>query len=354
MPRIDVYLDPALATAELLGTPLEHHARQRWDLPPLDGAADWWIDARALRLPGELVRAAARAGRRLFCTDGPDTRLMGGPSCDVHMLGQVHAARDAESVALLTSVAAIVQYEAELAESLRQQWLAHGVFVSAAGAPVVVGPEVQLEAGARLAPGCQLTGATTVGAGAVIGPGCQLHDATIGCGAQIAPYTVIDGAVVGAKTRAGPFAHLRPGTVLGEGCRVGNFVETKKTTMGDGAKASHLAYLGDAVIGARANIGAGSITCNYDGYRKHRTEVGEGAFVGTNCSLVAPVRIGNGALVAAGSTVTTPVEDHALAFGRARQRSIPGRGRTLMERNRRAKEAEREAAAAASEGMSHE
>ena len=142
--------------------------------------------------------------------------------------------------------------------------------------------------------------------------------------------------------------------MLGEGCRVGNFVETKKTTMGDGAKASHLAYLGDAVIGARANIGAGSITCNYDGYRKHRTEVGEGAFVGTNCSLVAPVRIGDGALVAAGSTVTTHVEDHALAFGRARQRSIPGRGRTLMERNRRAKEAEREAAAAASEGMSHE
>ncbi|APF37583.1 bifunctional UDP-N-acetylglucosamine diphosphorylase/glucosamine-1-phosphate N-acetyltransferase GlmU [Chelatococcus daeguensis] len=148
----------------------------------------------------------------------------------------------------------------------------------------------------------------------VFGPGAMVED-----GAVIHAFSHLEGARVRAGASVGPYARLRPGTDIGEGARVGNFVEVKNATLGAGAKANHLSYLGDATIGARANIGAGTITCNYDGFRKHRTEVGAGAFVGSNSSLVAPVTIGDGAFVGSGSVVTMDVPADALAVGRARQ-----------------------------------
>ncbi|MGF1625974.1 MAG: bifunctional UDP-N-acetylglucosamine diphosphorylase/glucosamine-1-phosphate N-acetyltransferase GlmU [Alphaproteobacteria bacterium] len=151
------------------------------------------------------------------------------------------------------------------------------------------------------------------------GPGVR-----IAAGARINAFSHIEGAVVGPGAAVGPFARLRPGTALGAEAKVGNFVEVKAADVGAGAKVSHLSYIGDATIGARANIGAGTITCNYDGYLKHRTTVGEGAFVGSNTALVAPVSVGAGAIVAAGSTITEDVPADALAIARQRQAAVAG------------------------------
>ena len=167
-------------------------------------------------------------------------------------------------------------------------------------------------------------GDVTLGDDVTVAAGCVVRDATIGDGAHIKPHSVIDGAVIGRRSEIGPFARLRPGTELGESVRIGNFVETKKARLGDGVKASHLAYLGDVAIGKGSNVGAGAITCNYDGVDKHATEVGDGVFIGTNSTLVAPLTIEDEAYIAAGSTVTTRVPKEGLAVGRARQRNIPG------------------------------
>ena len=152
-------------------------------------------------------------------------------------------------------------------------------------------------------------------------------------GARIRAFSHLEDARVGADCEVGPYARLRPGSVLERGAKIGNFVEVKKSRFGEGAKANHLAYVGDAQIGAGANIGAGTITCNYDGANKHSTEVGAGAFIGTNTSLVAPVSIGAGAITAAGSVITSDVPNDALALGRARQANKPGLGRRIRERN---------------------
>ncbi|WP_150804989.1 bifunctional UDP-N-acetylglucosamine diphosphorylase/glucosamine-1-phosphate N-acetyltransferase GlmU [Pseudomonas fluorescens] len=158
----------------------------------------------------------------------------------------------------------------------------------------------------------------------VIGPNCVIKDSTLRKGAVIKANSHIDGAVLGEGSDAGPFARLRPGTVLEARAHVGNFVELKNAHLGEGAKAGHLTYLGDAEVGARTNIGAGTITCNYDGANKWKTVLGEDVFIGSNNSLVAPVELGNGATTAAGSTITSEVGADQLAVGRARQRNIDG------------------------------
>lgn len=158
----------------------------------------------------------------------------------------------------------------------------------------------------------------------VIGPNCVIKDSTLHKGVVIKANSHLDGAVMGEGSDAGPFARLRPGTVLEARAHVGNFVELKNAHLGQGAKAGHLTYLGDAVIGARTNIGAGTITCNYDGVNKHKTVMGEDVFIGSNNSLVAPVDILSGATTAAGSTITQNVAPAQLAVGRARQKNIDG------------------------------
>ena len=176
----------------------------------------------------------------------------------------------------------------------------------------------------ELGPLVQLRGATRIGRNVRIDAGCVLLDAVIGDGVHLKPYTVVSGSTVGDEAHIGPFAHLRPESLIGAHAKIGNFVETKKVRFGDGAKASHLSYLGDAEIGAGANIGCGTITCNYDGYRKSRTVIGEGAFIGSDTQLVAPVTVGAYAVVAAGTTVTRDVSPGALAVARAPQTEIAG------------------------------
>jgi bifunctional UDP-N-acetylglucosamine pyrophosphorylase/glucosamine-1-phosphate N-acetyltransferase len=170
----------------------------------------------------------------------------------------------------------------------------------------------------------------------VFGPGVAVAD-----GAVVRAFCHIEGAAIGPGAEVGPFARLRAGTVLGEKARIGNFVELKKTTLGPGAKANHLSYLGDSEIGSGANIGAGTITCNYDGFGKYRTVIGAGAFIGSNTALVAPVAIGDGAIVGAGSVITSDVEADALAVARGQQQTKSGWAKRFRERMKIRKEASR-------------
>ncbi len=167
-----------------------------------------------------------------------------------------------------------------------------------------------------------IEGEVTLGDNVKIGPNVVIKDAVIASGAEIKANSVVEEAQVGNNCSVGPFARLRPGAELSDDVHIGNFVEVKKSKIGKGSKANHLAYLGDTTIGEEVNVGAGTITCNYDGVNKHETHIGDGAFIGSNSSLVAPVSIGAGSTVGAGSTITSDVESQVLAVGRGKQRSI--------------------------------
>ena len=169
-----------------------------------------------------------------------------------------------------------------------------------------------------------LEGSTKIGAACEIQSGARIVNSTIGDRVCIRNHTVVTDSTIESGSFVGPFAHIRPGSQVGEDAHVGNFVELKKTTMGKGAKANHLAYLGDATIGDKSNVGAGTITCNYDGEKKHQTVIGNGVFVGSNSTLVAPVTLADGSYIAAGSAVTADVPAGALAIGRARQENKDG------------------------------
>jgi bifunctional UDP-N-acetylglucosamine pyrophosphorylase/glucosamine-1-phosphate N-acetyltransferase len=249
----------------------------------------------------DAVTAAARDGRQVALVELADPDEALGVN-DRLELARVHA--------LLT------------ARTVRRLALAGATFLAPETA--TVGPEVAIGADSIIHPGVALLGRTTLGRGVTVHAGCWLRDAEIADGATLFPYSVLDGARVAAECRVGPFARLRPGTVLEAGARVGNFVEIKKSTLGAGAKANHLAYVGDASVGPGANIGAGVVTCNFDGKRKHPTTIGARAFVGSDTMLVAPVTIGDDATTGAGSVITQDVPDGALAVERARQRNVEG------------------------------
>jgi len=167
----------------------------------------------------------------------------------------------------------------------------------------------------------------TIGPNVFFGPGVRVAD-----GAEIRAFSHLEGATLGEEATVGPFARLRPGAVVARGARVGNFVEVKNATLEEGAKVNHLTYIGDARVGQGANVGAGTITCNYDGFLKHHTDIGAGAFIGSNTALVAPVKIGDGAIVGAGSTVSRDVEADALAVERAETKTTPGWARMFREK----------------------
>ncbi|MBT2767038.1 bifunctional UDP-N-acetylglucosamine diphosphorylase/glucosamine-1-phosphate N-acetyltransferase GlmU [Stenotrophomonas sp. ISL-67] len=183
---------------------------------------------------------------------------------------------------------------------------------------VTVGRDVQIDVNVIL------EGTVELGDGVSIGPFTRLKDVKLAAGTVVKPHCDLDGVVSEGAAEIGPFARLRPGTVLAEGAHVGNFVETKKVRLGVGSKANHLTYLGDAVIGSKVNIGAGTITCNYDGVNKSQTTIGDSAFIGSNSSLVAPVTIGEGATIAAGSVITRNAPEGELTVARARQQVIEG------------------------------
>ncbi len=184
-----------------------------------------------------------------------------------------------------------------------------------------------------------LRGRTKVGEGATVDVGCVLTNAVVGEGVALKPYSVVSDSIVRARAQIGPFSHVRPDSDIGEEAHLGNFVETKKTKLEKGAKANHLAYLGDGIVGEGANVGAGTIFCNYDGFSKHTTRIGKGAFIGSDSQLVAPVTIGDGAYVGTGTTVTKDVPADALAIGRAKQENKEGYASRLRSRLKAQKDA---------------
>lgn len=241
------------------------------------------------------------------------------------------AVADAREIRGVNSRTELAEVGAMLRQQKNEELMASGVTLvdpatTYIDVDVVIGPDTVVH------PSVHLEGSTRVGAACEIHAGARIVNSVIGDRATVLNHTVIVDSTVGDECQVGPFAHLRQGAELSSRARVGNFVELKKTAMGEGAKASHLAYLGDSTIGAKANIGAGTITCNYDGQKKHQTVIGAGAFVGSNSTLVAPVTIGDGAYVAAGSAITAEVPADALGIGRARQENKEGWAKARREK----------------------
>ena len=273
-------------------------------------------------------RAVTLCNAGVMCADAADMRrwlagVQPNPGNAEYYLTDIVAAARAEAAGVLAveadfselrginSRAELAAAEAALQSRLRDAAMAGGATLQA--------PETVF-----FSHDTRLGQDVTVGPNVVFAPGVSVGD-----NVEIRAFSHLEGAIVEAGAIIGPFARLRPGTRVGAGAHVGNFVELKATSLGAGAKANHLSYLGDADIGPASNIGAGTITCNYDGTHKHRTSIGGGVFVGSDAVLVAPLSIGDGAFIAAGSVITQPVEPDALAFGRARQKTYPGEAARL-------------------------
>jgi len=246
---------------------------------------------------------------------------------------------DLEEVTGINDKAALAGATKTALQRICERWLMAGVTIESPestwiDATVSLSPETTLEQGVVL------KGVTTIGEGVLVEANSRIQDSHIGPGVTIGAGSVCTGATIGERASVGPMARLRPGTILKAESKVGNFVEVKKSEIGAGAKISHLSYIGDAVVGENANIGAGTITCNYDGFNKHKTEIKKGAFVGSNTALVAPVTVGEGSIVGAGSTITKDVADHALAISRAQQTEKLGAATRINEANRAKKESD--------------
>jgi bifunctional UDP-N-acetylglucosamine pyrophosphorylase/glucosamine-1-phosphate N-acetyltransferase len=239
-----------------------------------------------------------------------------------HRVGAVVADDPTEALGV-NSRAELAQVESEIQRRVVTRLMTEGVTFRNPST-VVIDSNVTIGPDTVVYPFVTLEGNTHIGEGCVIDPGVHLNNVTVGNDVHLKTGTVAEDAIIEDEASVGPYAHLRPGTRLGRRVKVGNFVETKKATFGEGAKASHLSYIGDAEVGADANIGAGTITCNYDGVRKHQTIIEDGAFIGSDSQLVAPVRIGRGAYVGAGSTITKDVPPGSLATSRTPQRVVEG------------------------------
>jgi bifunctional UDP-N-acetylglucosamine pyrophosphorylase/glucosamine-1-phosphate N-acetyltransferase len=239
-----------------------------------------------------------------------------------HRVGAVVADDPVEALGV-NSRAELAEVESEIQRRVVARLMSEGVTFRNPST-VVIDSTVTIGADTVLYPFVTLEGTTRIGEGCVLDPGVHLNNVTVGDDVHLKTGTVAEDAIIEDDASVGPYAHLRPGTRLGRRVKVGNFVETKKAVFGDGAKASHLSYIGDAEVGADANIGAGTITCNYDGVRKHQTIIEDGAFIGSDSQLVAPVRVGRGAYVGAGSTITKDVPPGSLALSRTPQRVIEG------------------------------
>ena len=264
---------------------------------------------------GEIVPNPASG--ELYLTDMAEILAHHG-----HLVRPLHVDDATELLGINTRVE-LADADRILRDRKNQELMLSGVTIERPDT-VTIDPHVRIGTDTIVEPFARLLGATHVGEDCRIGAGAILENAILGDSVQIAPYTLINDSRVDSSAQVGPFARVRMDAHVGHDARVGNFVELKKTHLGDGAKSQHLAYLGDSKIGARTNIGAGTITCNYDGKNKHRTTIGANAFIGSNSTLVAPIEIGDGSYIAAGSVLTDVVPAEALALGRARQVVKPG------------------------------
>jgi bifunctional UDP-N-acetylglucosamine pyrophosphorylase/glucosamine-1-phosphate N-acetyltransferase len=219
--------------------------------------------------------------------------------------------------------AELVGQEEVLRKKIVNKWLNKGVIIRSPDL-VRIGPNVQLEPGVEITGPAEIYGVSAISRGAVIESHSYIENSNI-CAAHVFSFSHIVETEVEDGVNIGPFARLRPGTRLEKGARIGNFVEVKKSFIGTGSKVNHLSYIGDSEIGEKANVGAGTITCNYDGQYKHKTIIGDSAFIGSNTALVAPVKVGAGALIGAGSTITRDVPENNLGIARTRQKNLKRR-----------------------------
>ncbi len=332
MPRLVPVIPPHLASLDLAGRTLTAHWEALGQQLP-EGPGVVAVDGRFVHLTAQTLCRLAQslpAGATLL-VDGAPVAVARAEGDGLEPVGG-RAGVHPDQREKIDDAWSCAQASAALMIRRARTWIEAGVAVLDPQR-VWIGPDVQLEPGCTLWPDVVLRGTTRVARGATVRERVSLDDCIIEEHAVIKPGTVGEGARVGPRSQVGPMAHLRPGTVLESDNKVGNFVETKKALLKAGAKASHLTYLGDAEIGEAANVGAGTITCNYDGFGKHRTVIGAGAFIGSNSALVAPVSVGDGAIVGAGSVVVKDVPDDCLTIARGVQRDFPGRASRINRRN---------------------
>jgi bifunctional UDP-N-acetylglucosamine pyrophosphorylase/glucosamine-1-phosphate N-acetyltransferase len=260
---------------------------------------------------------AENAQREFYLTDSIEIGLKKGVKVSAHKT------RERDELIGVNSRGELAVVDSMMRRRINENHMRNGVTLINPGA-IYIDVGVAIARDVTIYPGTTIQGDTTIGKSSVIYPNSRIADSQIGDGVTVKDACVIEESRIGNGSQVGPFAHLRPGTILGRNVRVGNYVEIKKAVMGEGSKANHLTYLGDAEVGSGVNIGAGTITCNYDGWKKHKTIIGDGVFVGSDTQLVAPVKIGDGAIIAAGSTVTKDVPPGALAISRVEQRNMEG------------------------------
>jgi len=261
--------------------------------------------------------APHNAQREYYLTDIVAMAVAEGVPVAAHIAGDEREVRGVNDRAQLVFAERIIQTRKARALLEAGTWIADPERIDIRGA-LSCGRDVRVDVG------CVFEGTVTLGEGVEIGPYCVLRDVAVGADTEIMPFTHLVGATIGARCRIGPFARLRPGAALDHEVHVGNFVEIKASVLGHGAKANHLAYIGDATLGRDVNFGAGSITANYDGANKHRTIIGDNVHIGSNCVLVAPIEISAGATIGGGSTIVKGAPGDALTLARARQISIGG------------------------------
>ncbi len=257
------------------------------------------------------------AKREFYLTDLIEIFYNLGQKVGVSRIEPENGLADFPETMGINSRADLAQAESLLQDQIRQRWMKSGVTLIAP-ASIYIGEQVVIGPDTVLLPGTILLGKTRIGPDCRVGPNTYMENSVLGRNV-IARASFIYGTQVGDSVQIGPFTHLRPGTVVQSGARIGNFTEIKKSRIGKNSKVSHLAYIGDAVLGENINVGAGAITCNFDGEKKHPTYVGSNSFIGSNVNLVAPVRIGAGSLIGAGSTITRDVPPDSLALERAPQ-----------------------------------
>jgi len=353
-----IILPSALARTPFAGRPLGDHVRavcQRADLPEAFAAGPLLVidGLFAAVQPSTLRTLADTASERGGILKTSEGRVV----AVVHP--QADPADDPRALFTKPSGAASQVVDGDEAQRIEDWWslatveklvVRYWLKELAADGVRLVDPDsifmewsVDVRQGATLWPNVVLRGETIVHPGAEVRANCWLQDTVVGERSLVKPGTVCEGAVIGADCAVGPMAHLRPAAELADDVKVGNFVEVKKSQLATGVRASHLTYLGDAQIGSGVNVGAGTITCNYDGFAKHRTVIEPGAFIGSNSALVAPVQVGRDAIVGAGSTVTRDVPPDALYLGRAPDRIYEGKAPTIRSRARAKAEAKAKA-----------
>ncbi len=288
---------------------------QRWG--PASGEVNAGVYSLTLELAERLLPKISNANRsgEYYITDLVGLALEEGSDVRGIVCG------DTPALLGVNSPLELNEAEEMLRRGINEAMLKAGVILHGVE-NIRVSPMAVVEPGAELNGPCEVTGKSHIHADARVMMNCVIRDSEVEGGAEIRPFCHLESCVVRSGALVGPYARLRPGAELRERSHVGNFVELKKTVLGEGAKANHLTYLGDAVVGAGTNIGAGTITCNYDGRHKYQTSIGENAFIGSNTAMVAPVRVGSNTLVGAGSIITKDVPDGELAIARSRQKNL--------------------------------